>query len=459
MRIVSLSWRDVGGAASEMSLRVMPQRRIELPTWPVFVLFAGYPLWWFVGLGAFAVVLASVPMVVLLVVKGGVQAPRVLAFWVGFLVCTVASGVMLGGADKVVGYGTRMANYLAATAVFLYVYNASRSRLTDRRVLIAMCCYLATLVAGGWLGVLVPNGRIESIVGRLLPSAIASNSYVDALVNPSFAEVQHPWGSPFVFNRPSAPLPYTNGWGLNFTLLVFFGFAMIVGFRTLLSRLLVVGLLLAGTYPALQTGNRGMLLGIAVFMGYGVVRFALRGRVGPLVSLVVIGAIATAVAVPALVEQTLSSRLAYSQSNDTRTSVYFESLRGALDSPLLGNGGPQTSTTVDVSLGTQGQLWNVLFSYGFVALGFFVAWFVAAAWMTRRAVGGPRLWLHVAASVPLLTMVYYGFDGPQLAIAMVAAAVALRPLDRDHQMGAEARSLALASARTGEPVSAAPGVP
>lgn len=393
------------------------------------MLFAGFPLLWVLGLGAFAVALCALPMTVLLVLRGATAIPRVFALWGAFFVCALASVVMVGGLDKFVGYGMRLLNYAGAGIVFLYVFNSARSPLTDRRILATMFVYLLTLVGGGWLGVLFPDGRISSVIGRVLPASIGSNEYVDALVNPTFAEVQHPWGSPEVFVRPAAPLPYTNGWGLNFSLMLFFSFAMIVAFRSAWSRAMVGCTVAAGLFPALQTGNRGMLLACAVFIAYGVIRFALRGRIGPLVALTAVGLITTALALPTVVTNLLSSRLAYSESNSTRTSVYWESFQGALRSPLLGNGGPQEIPQLDVSVGTQGQLWNIMFSYGFIALVLFVAWFAAAAWLTRRAANGTRLWLHVAACVPLLTMFYYGFDGPQLAIAMVAIATAMRPAD------------------------------
>ncbi len=229
-----------------------------------------------------------------------------------------------------------------------------------------------------------------------------------------------------MFNRPSAPFPYTNAWGTNFTLLVFFAFAMIVAFRTLGAKVLVAGLLVAAAYPALQTGNRGMLLGIAVFLLYGIVRLALRGVTGPLLTLLGALLIATAVGLPGFVADTIAARQAFSTSNETRSSVYAEAFQGALDSPLLGQGTPKASATLQVAVGTQGHVWNVMFSYGFIALAMFLGWFLLAAWGSRNAMGSARLWLHVAACVPLVTAFYYGFDGPQLAVAMVACAAALR---------------------------------
>jgi hypothetical protein len=319
-----------------------------------------------------------------------------------------------------------MANYVGVTVLFLYVYNSPRERLTDRRLLLGMSGFLATVVAGGWLGVLVPQGQLTTIAARVLPASIVDNEFVQALVVPRFAEVQQPFGSPIVFNRPSAPFPYTNAWGTNFTLLVFFAFAMIVAFRSAAAKLAVAGLLVAAAYPALATGNRGMLLAIAVFLLYGIVRLALRRVTGPLITLLAVGVVAVAVGLPGFVADTIAARQAYSTSNETRSSVYAEAFQGALDSPILGQGTPKASATLQVAVGTQGHVWNVMFSYGFIALALFLGWFLLAAWSSRRAVGSARLWLHVAACVPLVTAFYYGYDGPQLAVAMVACAAALR---------------------------------
>lgn len=409
---------------------VAPVRR-ALPAWPYYLFLPGFVVFWFLGLAAFAVLLTSVPMAVLMLLRGGIRMPRSFGLWLGFLVCAFAASVMVDGFGRTVGYGVRMANYVGATVVFLYVFNSSRDRLTDRRILLGAGAFLAVVVGGGWLGVLVPQGQITTLAARVLPGSIAENEFVQSLVVPRFAEVQQPYGSPIVFNRPSAPFPYTNAWGTNFTLLVFFAFAMIVAFRTLGAKILVVGLLLAAAYPALQTGNRGMLLGIAVFLLYGVARLALRGVTGPLLTLVGVLVLATLAGLPGFVSDTIAARQAYSESNDTRASVYAEAFQGALDSPILGQGTPKASATLQVAVGTQGHVWNVMFSYGFIALALFLGWFLMAAWGSRNASGSARLWLHVAACVPLVTAFYYGYDGPQLAVAMVACAAALRPAAPD----------------------------
>ena len=401
------------------------------PAWPFYLLFVGFGAFWLLGLSAFAVFLSSLPMAVLLVLRGGTRMPRIFLAWLGFLLCALAAAVMVEGFGRSVGYGVRMANYVGATIVFLYVYNSSRDRLTDRRLLIGMAGLLATVVAGGWLGVLVPDGQLTTFAARVLPGSIVDNEFVQALVLPRFAEIQQPYGSPIIFNRPSAPFPYTNAWGTNFTLLFFFGLAMLVMFRTTWAKVGIAALLAAAAYPALETGNRGMLLGIGVLLVYGVVRLSLRGHRGPLVALIATGLAGVVAGLPALISNTIAARQAYSGSNETRASVYVEAFRGALDSPILGQGTPKATANLDVAVGTQGQVWNVMFSYGFIALACFLGWFALAAWGSRHTAGSARLWLHVAACVPLITSFYYGYDGPQLAVAMVACAAALRPLSPD----------------------------
>ena len=92
--------------------------------------------------------------------------PRAFLLWLGFLVCAFASALMVEGFGRSVGYGVRMANYVGATVLFLYVYNSPRDRLTDRRLLLGMGGFLAAVVAGGWLGVLLPQAQLTTLAAR-----------------------------------------------------------------------------------------------------------------------------------------------------------------------------------------------------------------------------------------------------------------------------------------------------
>ncbi|MDT0261856.1 O-antigen ligase family protein [Jatrophihabitans lederbergiae] len=405
-------------------LAVPPAPR-QLPSWPLYVLFAGFPLWWVLGLGAFAVVFTAVPMLILLVQRRVVEVPPAFWLWIGFVVWACAAALELSSQSRLIGFSVRMSNYVGSGIVFLYVYNA-RERLSDRKVRQALVLFFAFVVFGGYLGVLFPHGNLSTPAQSLLPASIANNEYVGALVHPHFAEVQHPYGSPRVFYRPSAPFPYTNSWGCNVALLVPLVISAIVAARRRRSRLVMAVLLAAACVPAFATLNRGMFLALGFLLAYVAIRLALRGQLAPLVAVIGATVIGLAVAVSLGVWALIQERLHYSQTNVGRQAIYREAFDGAMQSPLFGHGAPQPSQTVSVSIGTQGQVWNLMFSYGFIALAFFLAWFAWAAIKSIQARGEGFLWVHATLVVSLLTFLYYGYDGIQLTVVMVAAGLAVR---------------------------------
>jgi polysaccharide biosynthesis protein PslJ len=401
----------------------------DLPSWPIVCLFAGYAVWWVLGLSAFVVPILGIAMVGLLFVRKNVVFPRGFYLWALFLLFVLGAVAEVGFGVRIVGYGVRVSNYIGSGVVFLYIYNSSRRTLSDRKIVFAMVGFFATIVVGGYLGVLMPGGHINTPAQYLLPHAIASNSYVHTLVHPSFAEVQQPWGSPISFTRPSAPFPYTNGWGCNVALVLPFVMAALTMTRGR-KRLAISGLLVAVLVPAFATLNRGMFIAVGFALIYAAVRYGMRGRIAPLAILVVGLTTVAIVAISTGVLTTLTTRLQYSSTNIGRATIYQEAFNGALASPLFGNGAPRPSGVLNISVGTQGQLWTVLFSYGFIALGAYLGWFIYAAWRSRRATTNLVLWMHIVCLIALVTCIYYGYDGPQLAVAMVAAAVALRPRER-----------------------------
>jgi hypothetical protein len=277
---------------------------------------------------------------------------------------------------------------------------------------------------------LLPHGSLHTPAEALLPQNVATNEYVQALVHPSFAEVQQPYGSPRAFYRPSAPFPYTNSWGCNIALLVPLVIAAITLARRHRSRLVMLALLAAACLPAFATLNRGMFLAIGIVLSYAALRLAFRGQLVPLLAIIGGSAVGVAVALATGVLSNLQSRLHYSQTNLGRQTIYREAFDGALRSPVFGHGAPQPSQTLTVSVGTQGQVWNVMFSYGFVALGLFLGWFLLTVLLSWRAPGQGLLWVHATLFVCFLTFFFYGYDGIQLTVAMVAAGLALRPRRR-----------------------------
>ena len=400
----------------------------RLPPWPLLGLFWTFPLSWVLGLGAFLSPLWGAVMAAYLILRRDVRFPAAMALWGLFLVIVLASGLMLDSPVRMLGSLFRFGNYAGATAAFLYVYNSAEDTLSDRRVAAAMVAFWMWVVLGGYLGVLVPHGSLTTPMERVMPGALLDNELVREWVHPSFAELQQPWGSPTAFARPSAPFAYTNGWGNNFAILMPFVVAM-VGTSRGRHRLLLALALVASAVPAVATLNRGMFIALGVALAYTMLRLALRGRVGPLLSLVVVIVVGGTALVHAGALERIQLRTTHSSTNLGRVTVYQETFDRTLSSPLLGWGGPRPSRTLNISVGTQGHVWNVMFSHGFVALAFFVVTLVWLAWRTRRCTQ-----LGFAAHVTLVTVVvaitYYGFDGPQMLVALTAAALAMRQVDQ-----------------------------
>lgn len=402
------------------------QRPRDLPAWPIVLLFAGFGLFWVLGLSAFAVAICSIPMMAMLAVRGNVAAPRGFLLWILFVVWACVSGIEIEAGSRVIGFAVRMVSYIGATVVFLYIYNSSRRTLSERRVLLAIMGFLLVTIVGGWLGVLSPRTRLTTPVSLVIPNSLLDNDYVRQLVKPSFAEVQQPYGSPQTFTRPSAPFAYTNGWGCNFSLLVP---CAVAAFSDASRRMRVALCLLLATavVPALATLNRGMFAALIFGALYAAIRYAVRGKFAPIAVLAATGVAATGVVVASGFLGVLTARLHYSETNIGRLTTYQEAFNGTLQSPIFGNGSPRPSNTLSISIGTQGQLWNIMYSYGFVALAAYLGWFLYAAYVSRSAPTGSMLWMHVVLVVVVLTTFYYGYDGPQLAVGMVAAALVMRP--------------------------------
>jgi len=403
-----------------------PQRLRPLPRWPLLALYLGFPLWWVLGLGALIWPLLTLTMLLALAVRGHVRVPRGFGLWFGFLVWMLGSGLQLDSGARVIGWSYRAALYLSATVVFLYVYNAPRERLPARTLTLALTAFWAFVVVGGYLGLLFPHTSFATPVERLMPGGLLANSFVHALVHPSFAQTAA--ANLGVAPRPQAPFTYTNEWGGNFALLVPMVFAALSQVRSAAGRLLVILLLPVGFVPAALSLNRGLFLSLGAGLVYAALRFAVRGRVKALIGVTVVVAVAGAVFAVLPVKQLLSERIANSATNQTRAALYGEAIHRAEASPLLGYGAPRPSedNAGAPSAGTQGQLWMVLFSHGFPGAALFVGWYLWAVWRTRKALTPPWFWAHVTVLIAAVQLPYYGMLPGQLHTVMLATAMALR---------------------------------
>ncbi|REE96161.1 O-antigen ligase family protein [Thermomonospora umbrina] len=399
-----------------------------LPTWPITMVFGCYPVLWVLGLGGFAGTVGAVPMLAILLQRRGLRIPRGFGLWLLFMLWMAVAASQLDSGGRLIGFAFRYMNYVAATVFLVYVYNCSRTRLPLSRMLGLVIMFWVWVVAGGYLGVLVPNGSISTPMASLLPGGVVNNEFVGELVRPRFAEVQQPWGAPRPFERPSAPFPYTNTWGSHFALLMPFVLLYMRTAATWWKRLLVVAVGVAALIPAFATLNRGMFLAMIAGIGYAALRFGGRGQVKWMAAVVIVILVGFAVAQAVGVGEVIQSRTEYSATNSTRGAIYQEAFDRTLESPVVGYGAPRPSKVLNLSVGTQGQVWNVMFSFGFPALALFLAWIWGLALRTRNA-QGPLLWLHVVPVMASFMVFYYGLDGTQLILIFVAGALVLRELE------------------------------
>ncbi|AWB91328.1 O-antigen ligase family protein [Aeromicrobium chenweiae] len=396
-----------------------------LPGWPVLALLWGFPVFWLLGATVITGVLLTVVMLSYLAHFAAARfVPGVYAF-TAFVAWVIPCVVMVEGTSRLLGYAYRLSILVIVGTAFVYTI-AAGSRLSRRRIVNALTAVWFFTVLGGLAGLAFPTARLSTPVGLLLPSALTSNEYVHDLFFPPFAEVQSPFGSPTDFVRPSAPFPYANSWGVAIVLLTPVAVACFLQTRSRLLRIGIVAGMGAMLPSALSTSNRGMFAGLVLAAVYVVIRMALRDRAAPVITIAVLGVGGAVVLIANGLLTQIQTRQQYGDSNGTRFSLYEETFRRTLDSPLLGYGAPRPSAEPGISLGTQGYVWMLMFSFGFVGLALFLVFLWGTTMRTWRSPGDIDLVLHSVLVVASVVIVVYGLDIMQLLTVMLVAGVLLR---------------------------------
>lgn len=375
--------------------------RIRLPNgWPLAAAYLGYPLWWLLGVRTFVFLLAAVPLAFALLGRKHLRAPRGFGVWLLFLAWVVVGFVLLGvhapGA-KTGAIGTRYLSdayrlswYLALTVVLLYVGNTSEQELPTRRICRWLSALFIVTVAGGYLGLMAPHLQFTSPMERLAPAGLAHSAFFVSLTHPVAAEVQDFLG--YAVARPAAPYTYANDWGANFGLLLPFfvleWFRRDGGWR----RWFGIGVVTASIVPVIESLNRGLWIGLGMMALFVVISSARSGRFLALAGLAA-GTAILAIAIAATpLKHTFAKRLEVGQSNSGRAALASRSVRAVADvSPIVGFGStrnvqgnfntigggatPDCPQCSPPAMGTQGHIWLVLFSQGFVGAALFF-WFM-----------------------------------------------------------------------------------
>lgn len=404
---------------------ITPSHDDGLPAWPVLAMLWGFPVLWVLGATVIVDVLLALVMMSYLAHRRALRMFPGVALLAAFLVWIIPCVVMIDSTSRLLGYVYRTSILVVVATAFVYTLSA-RTHLTRRRIVFALTFLWFVTVIGGLLGMAFPEVRLSTPVGLLLPDSLTSNPYVHDLFFPPLAEVQHPFGSPQDFVRPSAPFPYANSWGVAIVLLTPVAVAgfLLTGSRLL--RIAIVTGLAAMVAPAMATSNRGMFVGLVLAAVYIVIRLALRDRAAPVLSIGILGVIAAVVVIGNGLLSQIAARQEYGKSSDTRFSLYQETFERTLRSPLLGYGAPRPSIAHEVSVGTQGYVWMLMFSYGFVGLVLFVSFLWSTTLRTRRAPGDVDLVLHSVMVVASLVIMVYGLDIMQLLAIMLVGALLLR---------------------------------
>lgn len=442
------------------------------------VLTLGLPAWWVLGVNAFLPLAIAAGMAWHLARSNtSVHLPAGSAWLLLFLVWVVlgagtlwsdAPGAVPGGdgPGRLLVFGYRFAWYVACAVVLVWVANTSRTRVPDRQVhgLIAFLFVLAT--AGGLLGMLAPQLEFRSVLETLLPGGLRSNAFVSSLVHVEVADIQYVLGHPSP--RPKAPFAFTNTWGSVIALSLPFlaAFAIRSGTRWRIASLGVVAVALV---PIAFSLNRGLWTCLAVGAVGALVLVMIRSRVERTALLLAAAGAAAAILVASPLGQMVGERLDNPHSNDRREQLLGATVDSVSEgSPVVGFG-----TTRDVQgsfatiaggatpdcpacgvppLGTQGHLWLVLFSQGWIGLALLGLFLVPALIRCLRMRTPNEVLAVFVVGFFLIQVLVYDTLGLPLLIVMVAIGLVARERRESTRTPTWTAAQLAARVRTGIPI-------
>lgn len=395
----------------------------------VALILAGYPIAWAMGLGPVVFPLAAVLMALWLIRNRPFLIPPGTIALACFLVIVATSLIEVNSIGRLGVWVLRTSWY--ASALILWLFLARQDTARARRCIIyALMGIWAMAILGGWAAVLTPDLSWRTPVASLLPEVIAGDEYVSDLINPRVSETQL-FFPDIQLNRPAAPFAYTNAWGSNVALLTPFIFIGFQERRLRIPRWILIGALFLGLVPFYFSLNRGAWLTLGIGLIYGLTRFALlKRRILPIAVLAGIAGIALVVATSTGILGAATGQLETrtGDSNETRASLYVETIQRSAESPMIGYGTPRASISNPTGppLGTHGQLWAILFAHGYIAAFLYVGFFLLAFFRARGR-DPVTHWAKVSLAIGLMQLPIYGHLPMQLFVMVVAAAVAIWP--------------------------------
>ena len=419
------------------------------PGWPLVAMLGLYPLWWLLGLGAFAFIVFAVPMAVDLGRRRRLTVPPGFGFWLLFLLWAAGSLLMFplsppstiagSAGGRALGIALNSASYLAATTALLYVANLPKDEFSQRRLLRLLSALFVVTVAGGLLGVFAPRFQFSAPLETLLPHSVRSNEYTRALVHPTAAQIQNVLGGEQ--GRPAAPFGYANFWGNNLAILLPWWIAFMWAGRSRLRKGVALAVCAVAIVPTLYSLDRALWAALVVSAAYGLVRTLSATSLTRAVY--VVGAVVVVSILALTPARTIvAARASHGESNGVRAFLSRAALEGAEHSPVVGYGGtrktlgsnrsiavgptPACPQCGNFGIGSNGQLWLVLFAQGFVGAALYILFFVSIL----RAFIRDRAPIAIAGSLVILLslflMVFYNALPSALVLTMIGVGAMVR---------------------------------
>jgi O-antigen ligase len=292
------------------------------------------------------------------------------------------------------------------------------------------------MVALGWLGVLAPTFSLPSPFELLLPPGLAGERFITDVARLDATEFNPLSANPIY--RPAAPYPYTNNWGTAYCFLVPFLLAYLTIVRRGRLRVALLVSLPLSLVPAFLTLNRGMFIGLGAGMLYLIAREIGRGRVRlllPVGALLLAGWVVT-LFIPVI--DMITDRTSATDTNRDRFDLYVQTWQAVLHSPLLGFGQPNSVDTTHAAepLGTQGMIWQVLYSHGIPATICVYLLFAVIARRMAAAVTPAGLWLSALPVIAVVVTPFYSYIDPNMSVLFCGIGLGLAAVDGPVHRGA-----------------------
>ena len=429
MAEIAASRRGIWARPGPAFIGALSEDALQLPAWPFIVAYSGYFLWWAIGAGDLMWPVFAIIMIVFMLGRRGLRFPPGTVIWLFFLVWVLASMSMLDSVGRLIGAFYRFGLQMSPLVFGIYAFNA-RARLTPKALMGTLWGFLASAVVGGYLAMAFPKLRFNTLMYYVIPKALHSNDFVSEFVRRGTTQ-WNPGSWVLSDPRPSAPFIYANTWGNVFSLIFPLAviFAVISWREYARHRYLHALVCAASVVPAAATLNRGMYIGlvvIAAWVGFQRVR---DGRWRTVLVALFLGGVGAIAWLFTPASQSLVERLQSSSTTVDRFTNYVETVASLKESPLLGFGAPRPASVPWLpSLGTQGQFWTVLFSYGIVGALLFLAFFariLPSVWRAKDIYGSVLGGIVIAT---LVEQFYYGMN-TGLMVSVLAVALLARHLE------------------------------